>query len=51
MTDFDQLYPGFDPSKPSNSDYVLKTPRKPVHGEVRNYLSFDGHVAPKQINW
>jgi prepilin-type N-terminal cleavage/methylation domain-containing protein/prepilin-type processing-associated H-X9-DG protein len=51
MTDFDQLYPGFDPSKPSNSDYVAKTPRKPVHGEVRNYLYFDGHVAPKPINW
>ena len=22
---------------------------KPVHGNIRNYLYFDGHAAPKQV--
>jgi prepilin-type N-terminal cleavage/methylation domain-containing protein/prepilin-type processing-associated H-X9-DG protein len=26
-------------------------PYKPVHGNVRNELYFDGHVAPKQVQW
>ena len=25
-------------------------PEKPVHGSVRNYVYFDGHVAPAKVN-
>jgi prepilin-type processing-associated H-X9-DG protein len=32
-----------------NNTWFSQLPDKPVHGSVRNYLFFDGHVATKKI--
>ena len=33
----------------ATSGWVAELPLKPVHGSVRNYVYFDGHVATKKI--
>ena len=33
----------------SNPSWKTDLPPEPTHGSVRNYLYFDGHVAPKKI--
>lgn len=43
LTDVDQVS-----IKPNNSWYK-QLPVKPVHGSVRNYLYFDGHIGTKKI--
>ena len=33
----------------ATAGWVGELPRKPVHGSVRNYVYFDGHVATKKV--
>jgi len=48
MTDVDWLNMA-DPK--NNKDWAMLTPTKPVHGQVRNRLYFDWHVAVEHIDW
>jgi len=43
LTDVDQV------SIKANNTWYTQLPAKPVHGSVRNYLYFDGHVGTKKI--
>ena len=45
LVDCDQI------ANPATSPEGMTLPSKPVHGNVRNYVYFDGHVATKKVAW
>jgi prepilin-type N-terminal cleavage/methylation domain-containing protein len=51
ITDVDKInVPTFSTSNVTNS-WAWSLPYKPVHGDVRNELYFDWHVAMKRVDW
>jgi len=51
ITDIDHINIPNPKSTSSSIDWWTDLPDKPVHGDVRNELYFDWHVAAKRVDW
>ena len=51
LTDIDHINIPNPKSGGKDIEWWTDLPNKPVHGEVRNELYFDWHVAAKHVDW